>query len=447
MKLPFAAILPAAAIFISAIASAQNSSPLSQLDKTTTTATVFFPDTVSLPDTPQWDIALTPDGRTLFYSTDAPRRIVMQRWLGERWSEPVPAVPSERRAHGGASVSPDGRFLYFSAGAEGAKRDLYRQDISVSGAAPQRLTATPLYGEISVSFSSDGEGFMWTDTKRDGSAGIGFYAVRIEGDAITITADRSNLQTGDSSGENAPYVDPQGRFVLFSNFDITPGTDEDIFLSEMRDGVPLPPIGIGDAINTSATEGSPYVSPDGKYLFFVSNRGGDPGEGADYQIYVQPTAAIPVLNAVLQTRTPASSLNITPPAGHIVASSQISVRDGVDYLGQDAAPFTGTVEDRYPSGKMQRRKHLVDGRTQGVWIEWYESGVPSFYSEWNKGKAHGTWIYFHETGEISERAFARDDVWTDVSEGWSATGDQTYRAIFRDGVQTSAEQKPASAGE
>ncbi len=288
---------------------------------------------------------------------------------------------------------------------------------------------------------------MWTDTKRDGAAGIGFYAVRIDGDAITITADRSDLQTGDSSGENAPYVDPQGRFILFSNFDITPGTDEDIFLSEMRDGVPLPPVAIGNAINTSATEGSVYVSPDGKYIFFVSNRGDDAGEGAEYQIYVQPTAAIPVLNAVLQTRTPANSLNLTPPAGQIVTSSQISVWDGVDYVGQDAAPFTGTVEDRYPSGKMQRRKHLVDGRTQGVWIEWYESGVPSFYSEWNKGKAHGTWIYFHETGEISERSFARDDVWTDVSEGWSATGDQTYRAIFRDGLQTSAEQKPASAGE
>ena len=447
MRLTHAAAMTIAAITTSNTAIAQDTTPLMQIDGTALEASVFFPEVVSRPDSPQWDIAFTPDGRTLFYSTDAPRQIMTQRWLGDTWSEPVPALKMNGRIHGGVSVSPDGRFLYFSAEEQSGKRDLYRQNLTMPGAIPQRLTETPLYGEISVSLVANGHGFMWTDTKRDGSAGIGFYAVRIEGDTLAITADWSDLQTGDTSGENAPYMDPNGRFILFSNYDIAPGTAEDIFLSELRGGVPLPPVSLGSMVNTAATEGSPYITPDGQFLIFASDRGGNPGEAADYQLYVQPTAAIPVLNAVLQTETPTTALNLTPPAGPIVTSDQITVRDGIDYVGEDATPFTGTVEDRYPSGAMQRRKHLVNGRTQGVWIEWYETGVPSFYSEWNNGAGHGTWIYFHETGEISERVFAQDDKWTGVSEGWSAEGQQSYQAVFRDGFQTSVWRTPTPASD
>lgn len=447
MKTPLAAAITIAFLTASATASSQDSSPFSQLDAGAKEASVFFPEAVSRSATPQWDIAFTPDGMRLFYSSDDPRRIVTQRWLGERWSEPESAVQMDGIVHGGASVSPDGRYLYFSAAPEGEKRDLFRQDINTPGAVPQRLTTTPLYGEISISLDAKGNGFLWTDTKRDGSAGIGFYAIRIDGDAVVITADWTDLQTGDSSGENAPYVDPAGRFLLFSNYDIAPDTAEDLFLSELRDGVPLPPVSLGSMVNTPATEGSAYVTADGRFLVFASNRGPDGKAQDDYQLHVQPTATIPVLNAVLQTQTPATALNLTPPAGPVVSSAQITVREGVDYLGEDATPFTGTVEDRYPSGAMQRRKHLVNGRTQGVWIEWYETGVPSFYSEWNNGRAHGTWIYFHPTGEISERAFARDDIWTDVSEGWSAAGEKTYQAVFRNGVQTSVLRAPAPLAE
>lgn len=447
MRLTHAAALTIAAITASSTAIAQDTSPLAQMDGKTLEASVFFPEVVSRSESSQWDIAFTPDGRTLFYSTDAPRQIMTQRWLGETWSEPVPAVAMNGRIHGGVSVSPDGRFLYFSAEEQGMKRDLYRQDLITPGAMPQRLTETPLYGEISVSLDANGRGFMWTDTKRDGSPGIGFYAVDIEGDTLAITADWSDLQTSDTSGENAPYVDPDGRFILFSNYDIAPGTAEDMFISELRDGVPLPPVSLGSVVNTSATEGSPYITPDGRFLIFASDRGGNPGEAADYQLYVQPTAAIPVLNAVLQAETPTTELNLTPPAGPIVTSDQITVRDGLDYVGENATPFTGTVEDRYPSGAKKRRKHLVNGRTQGVWIEWYETGVPSFYSEWNNGVAQGTWIYFHETGEISERVFARDGNWNNVSEGWNPAGDKTYQAIFRDGVQTSVQRAPVPPAE
>ena len=359
MKLPIATPSIFAAIVCATPASAQDASPFSFLDDTEQQASVFYSGDVSRPDTPQWDVAFTPDGLTVFYSTDAPRQIVMHRWSVEGWSPPVPALAMDGIVHGGVSVSPDGRYLYFSASAEGEKRDLYRLDLVDTSASPQRLTMTPAYGEISVSLASDGTGFMWTDAKRDGSSGIGFYSVRIEGDALEIVSDWSDLQTGDSSGENSPYIDPLARFIIFANYDIAPATSEDLFLSELRDGIPLPPVSLGSWVNSTASDSNPTISPDGRFLLFASNRGNTETSVGDYQLYAIPTSAVPVLNAALQADIPTAALNLTPPVGPIVTSDQITIRDGIDYLGEDSTPFTGTVEDRYPSGAMQRRKQPV----------------------------------------------------------------------------------------
>jgi hypothetical protein len=270
-------------------------SPFDVPDPQGTTPVVFFPNEVSRTETPQWDVAISPDGSALFYSTDAPRRIVKQTWTGKGWSAPQAAATLlPKMSYGGVSSSPDGDYLYFSAAPDGEKRDIYRQSLTEPESFPERITDTPLYGEISLSIDVAGNGFMWTDSKRDGSAGIGFYRIRLQDGDLEIIEDASNLHPGDRSGDNSPYVDPAGRFLLFANYDVTPETDEDLFLSELRDGIPLPPVALGDIVNTPAAETSPTITPDGRYLIFASNRPTVDGREGDYQLFAIPTGSVAV---------------------------------------------------------------------------------------------------------------------------------------------------------
>lgn len=408
--------------------------PFTSFDANASAPAIFAPGTVSDPRTPQWMIAVTPDARRLFVSTDAPRRIVMHDWSAGGWSVPSPLPNAPNFDHGAPVLSPDGKTLYFSGEGAGGRRDLYRLDLTDPSAQPEQLTQTPGYGEIRIALDETGKGFLWTDRRADGADGMGFYAVTLEGDDLRLTADASDLHQGDPSGENSPYIDPKGRFLIFSNYGLGDGGDEDLYLSELRDGEPLPPIPLGEVVNTEMGEGSAIISPDEDFLLFVS---GNPSVEGDSQIWIVPTASVPALNAVLTAGEPAEAYSFTPDIGTTISSDALRDCEAGQCLIETDAPYSGRVEDYYPSGQIKSRRVLLDGKVEGVWTEWHENGRISFYSEWRNGLGHGTWLYFHENGELSQRAFAQNDIWMGVTEGWSETGEKNYQALHRQGVNTS----------
>lgn len=75
-----------------------------------------------------------------------------------------------------------------------------------------------------------------------------------------------------SSPEFSPYVSPDDSYMIFSSFRGGMGKS-DLFISFNRDGEGwTPPINLGSTINSSGKDEYPYVTPDGKYFFFNSNR-------------------------------------------------------------------------------------------------------------------------------------------------------------------------------
>ena len=337
---------------------------------------VFFPATISDTTTQQWEFSFSPDGKTLFYATDKPRRIVVQRWNGSRWSGPAALMPQLESDHGGVSVAPDGRNLFFSWSRDGRPRDLYQLQLGRSDAKPMQLTDTPLTGEISLSSDRTGRGFLWTDRQLGGGGGLGFFRTRLQGTGVFVEGPADEV----GSGANSPFVDPGGRFVLFARYG-TSKTKEDLFLSELRDGVPLAPVPLGDVVNGDFNDTSPQLSSDGRFLLFSSDRPAGSGAPGDYQIWHMPTAAIPVLKAALALRTNETNPFATPHAGPIVTSSKLRKQDGIQVLAETGKPFTGIVEDRHANKKLEARRSLVDGRVQGVWLKWYGTGALSDYSK------------------------------------------------------------------
>ena len=75
--------------------------------------------------------------------------------------------------------------------------------------------------------------------------------------------------------DNDPYIAPDERFLIFCSNRPGGMGKLDMYIAFMKpDGSFTKPVNMGSAVNSSAHEERPYVTPDGKYLFFTSTRNG-----------------------------------------------------------------------------------------------------------------------------------------------------------------------------
>lgn len=126
----------------------------------------------------------------------------------------------------------------------------------------------------------------------------------------------------------------------------------------------------------------------------------------------------------------ALTTGLTPRFETVHDRAALEERDQVFYVRATGEPATGLVEAVHPSGAKKARFTLVDGRAEGVWIEWYEGGAVRYVGEWRGGRGHGLWLYFHPSGEISERVRVRDDVFEGPAEGWTREGRKAFEAAI-----------------
>ena len=70
--------------------------------------------------------------------------------------------------------------------------------------------------------------------------------------------------------EGHPYIAPNESYILFSSNREGGYGDVDIYVSFNDNNIWSEPKNLGDKVNTPSHEVAPYVSPDGKYLFFCS---------------------------------------------------------------------------------------------------------------------------------------------------------------------------------
>lgn len=74
------------------------------------------------------------------------------------------------------------------------------------------------------------------------------------------------------------FLAPDGRHTLFSIHNAESVGDRDIYVSALGpDGVWTKPADLGRTVNTASVELSPFMAPDGKTLYFSSNRPGGQG--------------------------------------------------------------------------------------------------------------------------------------------------------------------------
>ena len=127
-----------------------------------------------------------------------------------------------------------------------------------------------LSGGWELSVTNDGTLYLRMEVT--GSQDPDIYCVRCT-NGIYSAPERLDDTINSSSMELGPYIDPYEEYLIFESHRPGGFGQSDLYISfKQVDGSWGPAVNMGEPVNSSAGEGAPAVSPDGMYLFFISDR-------------------------------------------------------------------------------------------------------------------------------------------------------------------------------
>ena len=256
-----------------------------------TTADIFAPGIISKGGS-EITAVFSPDGTEFYYS--AKDSVTMLKILYSKledgvWTKPETSPFSGRYYDAISSISPDGRYLFF---------------ISMR---PEKEGGTPF--DVQNIWVMERQGNIWSgpvmlpppinSNARELGGSLtktGYFYFSTSRNDIKGGKCRSKFLNGEysppESVENLynfkmPFFeiarDPDEKFMVFSSYDQDDGLGGfDLYMSFNKgENNWTEPVNLGEKINTEANEHFATLSPDGKYLFFVSDRVADKYKSKD----------------------------------------------------------------------------------------------------------------------------------------------------------------------
>ncbi len=231
------------------------------------------------------DIAMMPEGDEIYWCAIGPNytwtAILFSRLERGRWTEPrvLPFSMTPGFYTIEPHIAPDGRHFYYLANGPGGQgQDIWVRDRTGDGWGEPYNLGPPINSEHAEFFPS---------VTRDGT----FYFTRRLTTETANTIWRSRLVNGryeepvllpeqvncGTSRYNA-FIDPDERYLIMAadGMPDTRGLTDYYVVFRSPGDVWSEPVNLGDTINTAGfLEYSPYVSPDGRYFFFMATRQDD----------------------------------------------------------------------------------------------------------------------------------------------------------------------------
>lgn len=235
------------------------------------------------------DIAITPDGKEIYYGVVLGRfaytSILVSKRVEGVWSQPEVAGfannPQWKTLE--PCLSPDGhRFFFFSTRPDSAAgdsvagdEDIWAMDRTPGGWSEPYNLSEPVNTtdeEYFPSVTNDGTLYF---TRQEKGSPIGFIYRSKFIDGKYATPEQLPETVNSGQAQYNAYVAPDESYIIVPTYgreDSYGGTDYYISFKDST-GHWTPSINMGDKVNSAArAEYSPYVSPDGKYFFFMSDR-------------------------------------------------------------------------------------------------------------------------------------------------------------------------------
>lgn len=252
----------------------------------------FAPGVVSTPFLEHSAVAFSADGKELYWSPDFREfgplgaMIYVMRQANDQWTSPRPASFSTPYTDYNPVLTPDGRRLFFFS----SRPNKYQKTESnenfgiwmvertkTGWTEPRYIEIENIPGYLMTQFSLTRDGILYfssSDEKTNGSWDI-YRSCFENGKFVKTTRLEDTINT--SYWETYPYIAPDESYLIFTSRERPDGFGGmDLYISYRDENDSwLKPINMGEKINSSHTDGLAAVSPDGKYLFFISDRDGN----------------------------------------------------------------------------------------------------------------------------------------------------------------------------
>jgi len=250
---------------------------------------LFSPGIVSSIFLEHSPVEFSPDGNEAYWTSDfrefghTEGRIYFSMQVEGRWTSPRIAPFSEKMNSYNPVLSHDGNKMYFFAAPPSTSSQEPVPNIYVveregeEWSKPQIVEIPNTRGYLMTQFSLTKEGTLYFSTDSDdGYGSFDIFRSRLIEGKYTEPENLGDSINGDF-WDSCPYIDPEERFLLFTSMgrpDSCGGMD--LYISfQIEDGLWTRAVNMGDCINTKGVEALANCSPDGKWVFFVSDRNGN----------------------------------------------------------------------------------------------------------------------------------------------------------------------------
>lgn len=249
------------------------------------TPKLFAPNFVSTEES-EFGSVFNAAGNEFYYGVDVNGKpeIRYSQLVNNAWSQPVTILPQEKYGYNDPFLSPDEQRMYFISrrplSGQGQQKDhdiWYVERTQEGWSAP--INAGP-------NINSEGNEYYISFTK----AGTMYFASNVNAPEERRRSDQDIYHSRFINGVfqepirlsdsiNTPayeadaFVSPDGDYLIFCSTRAEGLGRGDMYISfKNADGSWAKAVNMGDKINTKDHELCPFVTADGKYLFFTSNQ-------------------------------------------------------------------------------------------------------------------------------------------------------------------------------
>ncbi len=249
------------------------------------TPKVFAPDLVSLKEHYEFGSVFSNSGKEFYYGINVgPIAEIRCRILnGNKWSEPKTVISSDKYSHNDPFLSPDDKRLYFISDrpldGKGDKKDYDIWYIERNGngwSVPKNAgpAINSAKDEYYVSFTTSGTMYYASNGKAgQNNNGHDIFAAKAAKDGFA-EAVRQSDQVNTNAYEADVFVSPDESYIIFCADRPEGGLGNgDLYVSfKGPDGKWSRAKNMGTVVNTPGHELCPFVTKDGKYFFYTSNK-------------------------------------------------------------------------------------------------------------------------------------------------------------------------------
>lgn len=239
----------------------------------------FAPNVVSTKEEYEFGSVFNKDATEFFYGVNVNGKdeIRYSRLTGESWSPPTTLLEYSAYVYNDPFLSPDEDRLYFisrratDGKSEPKDYDIWYVERQENGWS-EPINAGPQINsdqnEYYISFTRHGD-MYFSSNKRGNNFDI-YTSQFLDGEFQEPTRLGDAINTPDYEAD--VFIDPDESYIIFCARRKEGFGRGDLYISfKQADGSWAPSKNMGEQINTEGHELCPFVSKDGKYLFYTSN--------------------------------------------------------------------------------------------------------------------------------------------------------------------------------